>query len=192
MKYFFNDMEFEVPDSVYYPKEDSELLASAISEMDVKGKQALEIGCGSGLISILLAKAGASVTAVDINPKAVLATKKNAEKNGFKFDAHVSNMFENVDGKFDIIVFNPPYLPVGEDDDEDITYSGGSTGREYIEIFISFVKNHLNEKGKILMVISSLTGEKEVIELFGQIRMSAKIIARQKIPWEQLIVILAE
>lgn len=191
MKFFYKDMELDVPESVYCPKEDSELLASVIENMDIKGKHVLEVGCGCGFLSILMAKNKADVTAVDINPEAVEATKTNAKKNNAGLTAMISDMFGNVNDKFDLIVFNPPYLPVGEDEN-DITYSGGSTGREIIEIFVSCIRNYLKKGGKVLTVISSLTGEKEVLELFGQARMRAKPVARKKIPWEQLIVIMAE
>lgn len=188
MKYFYKDIELDVPDSVYYPKEDSELLIEVIQKIDIKGKNILEIGCGSGLLSIIMARKGAKVTATDINPDAIEAAEINAEKNGANILVLLSNMFENVTGKFDLVVFNPPYLPIGEDEG-DITYSGGSSGREIIELFVSHVKNYLNKNGVVLMVISSLTGEKEVIDLFKEIGMNARSVARKKISWEELVVI---
>jgi len=188
MKYFYKDIELDVPDSVYYPKEDSELLIEVIQKIDIKGKNILEIGCGSGLLSIIMARKGAKVTATDINPDAIEAAEINAEKNGANILVLLSNMFENVTGKFDLVVFNPPYLPIGEDEG-DITYSGGSSGREIIELFVSHVKNYLNKNGVVLMVISSLTGEKEVIDLFKEIGMNAKSVARKKVSWEELVVI---
>ena len=191
MKFFYKDMELDVPESVYFPREDSELLAGVIESMRLKDKDALEVGCGSGLLSIIMARKHARVTAVDINPAAVEATTENAKKNHIHLIARTSYLFDRVEGKFDLIVFNPPYLPVGEDEN-DITYSGGSTGREIIEVFVSYARNYLKKGGRILMIISSLTGEEEVLELFGQARMRAKPVARKKISWEQLIVIMAE
>jgi release factor glutamine methyltransferase len=210
MKYFYRDIVLDVPDSVYYPREDSELIAKTIERTNMKNKKALEIGCGSGLLSIIMAKSGADVTTVDINPDAVEATKANAGKNGVKLDIFVSDMFEKVKGIFDLIVFNAPYLP--DDTDLDVVakirgekdinslreknivrqWSGGPAGREVIEKFVSSVKNYLNDNGKILIGISSLTGEKEIIGLFGSIGMNAKTVARQKIPWEELIIIECE
>ena len=188
MKYFHKDIELEVPDSVYCPREDSELMARCIEEMDMNKRAALEVGCGSGLLSIIMSKNGAAVTAVDINPDAVDATKKNADKNDSNVNSFVSDLFENVEGKFDLIAFNPPYLP---DDDNEPTYSGGKTGREVIGRFISGVKRFLNNDGVVLAIISSLTGEEEVIGMFKSIGMKTTVIRREKIPWEELLVIKA-
>ena len=190
MKYYYKDMEFDVPEDVYYPREDSELLAKTLESMELKSKNVLEMGSGCGFLSILMAKRGASVTAVDINEDAVNATKENARKNSAEILAHVSDMFGNVRGKFDTIVFNPPYLPVGEDEDDE-TYAGGTTGREIIEMFVSYVPSYLKENGTVIIVISSLTGEGEVISLFGQAGMEAYTVAKEKVSWEELIVIEA-
>ena len=188
MRFYYEKMVFEVPESVYYPMEDSLLLAKAVENLKLKGKKVLEIGCGSGFLSILAAKAGALVTAVDINPAAVKVTKENAKASKITLNAFESGLFSNVTGSFDLIIFNPPYLPVEEDED-DLTYAGGATGRDVIERFISKAKDHLKPEGTILLLISSLTGEKEVIELFKKQKMSATSIMREKISWEELIVI---
>ena len=180
----------EVPENVYYPQEDSLLLAKALDGIDVKGKRALEVGCGSGLLSIIMAKSGADVTAVDINEEAVETAKINASDNEADINCFVSDLFSNVSGVFDMIIFNPPYLPV-EPGENDPTYAGGTTGRDTIEMFIAGVKEHLKLDGTVLLLISSLTGEEEVVKLFEKEGMATRSIAREKIPWEELIVIEA-
>ena len=77
MKYFYKQMELEVPDSVYCPREDSELLARVMEEAELSRKKVLEAGCGSWLLSIIAAKHGADVTAVDISEDAVKVAKEN-------------------------------------------------------------------------------------------------------------------
>lgn len=188
MKYFYNDLTLDVPEDVYCPGEDSELLAKTIEGTQLRGKKTLEVGCGSGLLSIIMAKHGADVTAVDIDTSAVAATKENAVSNGVSINAYVSDLFSNADGRYDLIVFNPPYLPV-EDGENDATYAGGATGRETIEKFIRSAKKHLNPNGAILLLISSLTGEKEVSKMLESSGFSFGIAAREKVPWEELIVI---
>ncbi len=190
MKFYYSDITLEVPEGVYYPREDSELMAKTIEKIDLTGKKLLEIGCGSGFLSILTAKKGADVTAVDTNPDAVEITRNNAETNNVRMDVIHSDLFKKVPDKFDIIIFNPPYLPVEEGED-DITYAGGKTGRDVIEKFIDKISGHLKPDGTVLLLISSLTGEKETIQLFAKQRMKTEIIARAKIPWEELIVIKA-
>lgn len=188
MKFYYGSLVLDVPDGVYYPREDSLLMAKVIEAADLQGKTVLEIGCGSGFLSILMAKMGAHVTAVDINEEAVGITRINAKNNGVFVDCYQSDLFSSIDGRFDVIVFNPPYLPVQEDDK---TYAGGLTGREAIERFAAAAKAHLKPDGFILLVISSLTGEKEVIELFEKEGTRASVEAREKVPWEELIVIKA-
>ncbi|MFA4820264.1 MAG: HemK2/MTQ2 family protein methyltransferase [Candidatus Aenigmatarchaeota archaeon] len=190
MDFYYGNMIFEVPESVYYPAEDSLLMAKAIEKLDLSGKTILEIGCGSGFLSIIMAKKGALVTSADINSEAVKATKENAERLGCNLTSFDSDLFSNVTGRFDLIVLNPPYLPV-EEGETDITYAGGATGREVIERFVSKAKDHLKPEGIILLLISSLTGEKEVMELFIKHGMKVKSVAREKIEWEELIVIEA-
>ena len=190
MHFYYGEMIFEIPKNIYYPAEDSLLMAKVVESEKLEGIKVLEIGCGCGFLSVIMAKHGALVTAIDINPEAIRATKLNAEVNGVNLNAFESDLFSAITGRFDLIVFNPPYLPV-EEGETDPTYAGGATGREVIEKFVADVKNHLKPKGSILMVISSLTGEKEVIELFEKHDMHTTILAREKIPWEELIVIEA-
>lgn len=191
MRFYYGEMVFDVPESVYYPREDSLLLAKAIENLDLHDKTAFEIGCGCGFLSILMAKTGANVTAVDINPVAVEITKKNAKANKVTLEARKSDLFLDIEGKFELIIFNPPYLPTEEGED-DKTYAGGTSGRETIERFIADVKKHLVPNGAVLIVISSLTGEAETIKLFSNQKLAAKVMAREKVPWEELIVIEAQ
>lgn len=186
MKYFYKDIELDVPKGVYYPREDSELMAEVLQEMDVAGQKTLEIGCGSGFLSILMAKKGATVTAADVDSAALEVARLNAGRNNARTNFLRSDLFSGIHGVFDLIVFNPPYLPAEE---TDLTYSGGPTGRSVIEKFMQQAKKHLADRGCILLLISSLTGEKEVIQTINECSMKAEAVARQKAPWEELTVL---
>lgn len=189
MKFFYKGMALEIDDDIYYPREDSIMLAEQLEKEE--GKKILDMGCGSGFLSILAAKKN-FVTSVDINAKACRTVKNNAMKNEVNIEVIHSDLFNKVKERFDIIVFNPPYLPdIEEDELKDISYHGGPTGREVIGKFIKDAGNFLNENGKLLLLISSLTGEKEVIEMLENHGFTAKILARKKVPWEELIVIEA-
>jgi release factor glutamine methyltransferase len=183
--FYYMGITLSVPERVYCPRGDSLLLAGVLEKMKPKGI-ILDMGCGSGFLAILIAKS-AEVTAVDINPSAVRTTLQNAVMNNVKLKALQSDLFKKVKGRFDFIVFNPPYLPA----EEDKTYSGGKTGRAVIIKFIKHAGKYLKKNGRILLLISSLTGEKEVLELFRKNNFRTKIITRQKIPWEELLVIEA-
>ena len=95
-------------EGVYEPAEDSWLMVNHLPE--IKGT-VLEIGCGTGIVSVHLASRGAQVTAVDLNPKAVEATRFNSMNNGVKLEVLEGDMFAPVEGRrFGTIVCNPPYL----------------------------------------------------------------------------------
>jgi release factor glutamine methyltransferase len=141
------------------------------------------MGCGSGFLGILLAKSGFTVLAVYLNPEAVDITNKNKAINFVDFAVVLSDLFENVKDVFDLIVFNPPYLP--NDAPVDLQWSGGI---ELIRKFLLDARNHLAKDGKILFLISTLTSEKETIDAIEKNGYKYKILARKKVPWEELVV----
>ena len=183
--YLYNDIEIKTKEDVYYPREDSELLARNVEE--ISDKKILEVGCGSGLISIIMARKN-DVTSADINPVAVELTKENAKRNGVDIDAIQSDLFDKIDEKYDIIVFNSPYLPDSDEIDGSEMWSDKGT----IERFIRQCPRYLEKNGKILIVISSLTNLERVERLFKESGFGTKVIERQKIPWEELILLEAQ
>ena len=140
---------------IYEPREDSKLLEKWVHKL-VKGR-VLDMGTGSGVQALAALKKTKDVLAVDINPKAVgLVKEKNVE-------AIESDLFENVEKKFDWIIFNPPYLPEDprEPEDSKLATTGGKEGSELLLRFLSEAKEYLKSNGKILMIVSSLTGRAE-------------------------------
>ena len=156
-------------DGVYEPAEDTYLLIKSI-DIEPWYKKALDMGCGTGIIALHLAKF-LSTTAVDINIRAVENTKYNAKMNKMDIMAFVSNLFEKVNGKFDIIAFNPPYLPTHG---EDIAWDGGEGGIEIMEKFLHDAWKYLEEKGKIYFVLSSLSDIKSLMKKFPQYEFKKK------------------
>lgn len=145
-------IRLDVHPEVYAPAEDTFLLLSAIEVLE--GEKALEMGCGSGLISIHMAKAGAEVTAVDLDERAVEATATSARINGLAIRAVRSDLFDEVEGKFDLIVFNPPYLRGEARGPEDLCWAGGKDGTMITARFLSEAKRRLELDGRILLLVS--------------------------------------
>jgi release factor glutamine methyltransferase len=140
---------------VYEPAEDS---LSLIEIIDVKkGDRVLDMGTGSGIAALHCAKAGAVVTAADINPVAVRCAKDNAKRNSLAISAVQSDLFSRVSGIFDVISFNPPYLPSEMDGADNPAWTGGSTGHEIIERFLKEAKPHLAPGGTVYVILSSLS-----------------------------------
>jgi len=187
MNYRYKNIELELADDVYHPSEDSELLAEMLAGRIEPGMSILDMGCGSGLLTILAAKAGAKVTAVDRNPSAIRLTEMNAQTNGVKIECVVSDLFQRINERFDLIIFNPPYLP----DNDEVEGSEMWSKRDVIERFIGQLDKHLKLEGFVLMLVSSLTPTKEVIELLVKNGFNAQVIAERKVPWEMLAVISA-
>ena len=146
-------------EGVYEPAEDSELMVNHLPEIT---GSVLEIGCGTGIISVHLASKGAQVTAVDLNPKAVEATRFNSTNNGVKIEVLEGDMFAPVEGRrFGTIVCNPPYLPPSDrrykNPNLALAVEGGPPGTEFILRFLSDAPDHLEKTGSIYLITSSRT-----------------------------------
>lgn len=143
---------------IYQPSEDSFLLKKFVESFS-RDKNVLDMGAGSGIQAEIAKASGAkTVLAVDVNNECVEFCR------GKKINAIRSNLFSKVKGKFDLIVFNPPYLP--EDDLEDeksaLATTGGKNGDEIVLEFLKKAKHFLEGRGKILILISSLTPKEKM------------------------------
>ncbi len=139
--------------------EDSELLADAVQRF-AYGK-VLDMGTGTGIQGIIAAKKGCTVTFADVSTHAIRCARHNAEQNGVDGDFVVSDLFDSINGKFDTIIFNPPYLESSKLGAESGDYiklatDGGENGRELIDRFIKDSYKHLEPNGQVLMVESSI------------------------------------
>ena len=146
-------------DSVYRPGEDSYLLQGFVGRFATG--RVLDMGTGSGIQAVTAAEKTSvtQVVAVDINPEALKAAGRRAAEAGVlaKITFVQSNLFEKVEGSFDWILFNAPYLP-SEGSLDDLTWAGGERGAEVIERFLAAAHDHLSPGGSILLVYSSETG----------------------------------
>jgi len=143
---------------VYVPSDDSYLLLKILQVSP--GQRLLEMGCGTGLIALHAAKSGAIVSAADINPHAVECARRNAAKNDLRIQVVQSDLFEKVSGEFDVIAFNPPYLP---DENRSTSWlerswSGGGEGSEVAVRFLREAWKHLAPGGDIYLILSSIGG----------------------------------
>lgn len=142
----------ELFESVYEPAEDSFLLLDAL-EADMaaihalRPRIALEIGSGSGIaitfLGMNVARGSCAFFAVDINERAVAATRLTAEKNGVYVDVVCTDLLaglDGLDGKVDVVLFNPPYVPTPDEEvgtrDLAAAWAGGERGRRVIDRLI--------------------------------------------------------
>jgi len=189
MNIHYKNTVIKTTPSVYEPSEDSFLLAeAALSE--VKGSESiLEVGCGSGIISaVVKASTGARIAGIDINPYAAACTKENG------VDAIVGDLLSCIKGKFDVIIFNPPYLPTAKEESTEewinVALDGGLDGRRIISRFLEDAGAHLVENGRILMLVSSLTGLEEVKSKMMSLDYAVEEKSQERFMFEQLTVIV--
>ncbi|MFH1290174.1 MAG: HemK2/MTQ2 family protein methyltransferase [Nanoarchaeota archaeon] len=167
---------------IYEPAEDSFLLKKEVKAR-ARGKKVLDVGTGSGIQARTAVEAGASqVLAVDVDQDVVESLK------GDKFEVLESDLFENVSGKFDLIIFNPPYLPEDkrEDSESALATSGGRKGDEIIVRFLETVGDYLTEEGVVLLVVSSLTPLDEIEKVLKEKGFVKKVVASEKVFMEEL------
>ena len=170
---------------VYPPSEDSILFIESLEVSE--GERVLEIGCGSGVVSIHCARNGCVVTSGDINPRAVELTRRNAELNGVDIDVRETDVYSNIDGRFDTILFNLPYLPVDEDGLLAKSWSGGPDGLGPLPELLEGAPEHLNPNGRVVVIVSSLMDTPALWNLIGDLRY--EVIGELKLFFEKLSVL---
>lgn len=170
---------------VYPPSEDSILFIESLEVSE--GERVLEIGCGSGVVSIHCARNGCVVTSGDINPRAVELTRRNAELNGVDIDVRETDVYSNIDGRFDTILFNLPYLPVDEDGLLAKSWSGGPDGLGPLPELLEGAPEHLNPNGRVVVIVSSLMDTPALWDLIGDLRY--EVIGELKLFFEKLSVL---
>ena len=116
-------------------------------------KSFLDVGCGYGFISIVLAKElNISGTGVDVNERALMLAKENASNNRVNVSFIKSNVYENIDESFDLIITNPPIR----------------AGKKIVLEILNEAKNHLNRGGELWAVIRKDQGVKSIIKCLNE------------------------
>lgn len=186
----YKNANINLAENVYEPAEDSFLLANAALDITDNAMKVLEIGTGSGFVSaVIQANKDIELVATEINPFAARCARSNG------VEVIRTDMFTGIREKkeFDLIIFNPPYLPTSEDEKVpgwiNYAFDGGITGRDPIRPFFSNVNKYLKSEGTILLLISSLTGIEEVKSEMSEFDFESHIIAREKCSFEELVVI---
>ena len=188
----------DVETEVYQPAEDSHLLAEAVvadlqehsvHPRDAPANLALEVGTGSGYVAEQVAdRTGVRVLGSDLNPHAC----RQARARGIEaVRADLLDPFRpNV---FDAVLFNPPYLPTDPEDERDdwmeVALSGGEDGRAVVEPFVASVGRVLDQDGAVYLLVSSLTGVDEVVEMAAAEGFSAVALRDESFPFETLTVL---
>ncbi len=163
----FDSLEIKTSGSVYRPAEDTYLAARAVSKylssVRSPSLRVLDLGTGTGALGIFAATSGKVSRAVfaDINPEAVRLARQNLKANNNAVNAECefvrSNLFSNVNGKFDLIIFNAPYLPSVKEKKDTLSkaWDGGDEGIGISIDFLKQARSRLKRHGRIILVASS-------------------------------------
>ncbi|MDY6769305.1 MAG: HemK2/MTQ2 family protein methyltransferase [Candidatus Nanohaloarchaea archaeon] len=176
-------------DGIYRPRKDSYLLKEVLERQELAGKRVLDMGTGSGILAVAAAERGADVTAVDVDPAAVRHVQERATRDGLDIEVVESDLFEAVEGGYDLITFNPPYIPGGGRQGDALM--GGQDGREVTDRFIATVADHLQPGGRVLLVQSSRNDVETTVDAFQEEGLDADVVEREKLHFEELVVVEA-
>ena len=173
-------IQIEVAQDVYSPSDDSLLMLSAVNPRE--GQSILEMGTGSGIISLHCAKFGCQVTAADISENSLDCARNNAAINNLNIQFIQSDLFSNISDKYNMIIFNPPYLSSQDAEvlavDDKRQLIGGEIGHEISIKFLQQAGDYLLENGRIYLLTSTETSDK-VIERARQLFLVNKIVEQR-------------
>jgi release factor glutamine methyltransferase len=128
-------------------------MLDVLSKMALQEKEVLDVGTGSGILALYCAMRGAHVTATDIDEKALHHTAQAAQDLQVSLHVALSDIFSNVTGHFDLIIFNPPYLPSATTKDR--TVDGGKRGEMVAAKFLDGLADHLRKDGSALLLLGT-------------------------------------
>ena len=166
----FMGLNFETSPETLIPRQDTECLVEEAMKELHDGMEILDLCCGTGciLLSLLNYSNDCKGFGVDINEQAVALARKNAQNLGIEARFAVSDLFEAVNGKYDLITSNPPYIPtqVIETLDPEVksyepmaALDGGEDGLTFYRIIVAEAKDYLKRGGMIFFEIGYDQGE---------------------------------
>ena len=180
--YSYKGIKGVVLPGVFYPyfTLSTKLLLQFIEHKDLKGKSFLELGCGTGFISVLAALKGAGVSASDINPAAIENVKLNAEKNAVQVKAILSDLFTEIPMQtFDYIIINPPYYPKEPKNKAEKAWFCG-VNFEYFEKLFSTIAPYFKDNSTVCLILSEDCELAHIESIAKKNQFQMKVIEKQR------------
>ncbi|QQR87446.1 MAG: methyltransferase [Flavobacteriales bacterium] len=189
--YRANGLDLVVLPGVFHPGffHSTALLAEHITTLDLNGQRFLELGAGTGRVALTAARAGAVVTASDINPKAVENVRINAARNNLAVDAVQSDLFDQLPGHFDLIAINPPYYRRDPATDAERAFLAGAD-HQYFRRLFPVLAPRIDRGTRVMMVVSADVDLAPVAAIAKQSGLHFTEVRRKK-RWGEAQVIFA-
>ncbi|MEM0999144.1 MAG: methyltransferase [Bacteroidota bacterium] len=152
----YQGIEIKVPPGVFHPGLffSTHLMLKHLEQLAMEERSVLEIGAGSGLVSIWCARKGAKVTATDISDVALAAMAKNAEANATELTIVKSDLFQELPAfRYDYVTINPPYYKGLPENEEQFAWYAGPH-YEYFHVLFADLKDYRHPESRVLMVVS--------------------------------------
>ncbi|RAW02752.1 methyltransferase [Pseudochryseolinea flava] len=178
----YDALRIRVSSGVFHPGFffSTRYLLSFLKTQQLTGKKFLELGCGSGVISVFAAKKGARVTACDINEKAVADATENGLFNKVPLTVVHSDLFSNLTESFDWIVINPPYYPADPKDEAQHAWYCGEH-HQYFERLFSDVGKYTTQDGKVLMILSEVCDLQTIFNIAAKHKFAFETISERNV-----------
>lgn len=177
------------PPGVYPAQADTRLLIAGLAREALgPGSRVLDLGTGSGAVAVAAARRGASVTAVDVSRRALLATRLNGLLRGRFIGVRRGDLLQPVRGRrFDLVVSNPPYVPAAAErlprQGIERAWDAGPTGRALLDRICREAPAALASGGTLLLVHSSLCGVGETCAALRRAGLRTEVVARVRQPF---------
>lgn len=158
---FYSDLGVFSKDKIDYG---SKFMLECYLNISNASRKVLDVGCGYGFIGIVISKiTGSHVTFIDVNKRAIHLCKRNIDENNVNGEAFLSDVYENINSKYDVIITNPPIR----------------AGKEKVLEILNNAKNYLNNDGELWFVMRKDQGVKSICKILEN-NYSLEIIDKSK------------